>query len=114
MNILKHPRHRWCASQMALLEEGVCRIDSCGLYEIPHEVLMKEKLMELHASKNALTTIPPNHFSLLVHIRVLRLDRNHISELPPEVGLLTRLSVLDLSVNQARAFASIHRHPHAE
>ena len=89
--------------QMALLEESMVRIDSCGLSEIPHEVLMKDKLKELVLSHNVLgPAISPGVFGLLVHVRVLRIDHNGIQELPAAIGKLGALTALDLSFNQAR------------
>lgn len=84
--------------QLACLDEVSVRLDSCGLTEVPEEVLVKATIRELVLSRNSLRMVPVE-IQAIATLRVLRLDRNKLQKLPAEVGNLAFLNVLDLQGN---------------
>ena len=57
-------------------------------------------LVELYLADNRLTTLPVDFVRMVRTVKTLILKRNKITVMPPEIGVMTRLTKLDLSNNQ--------------
>jgi len=73
------------------------------LTELPPNIGIFEKLVELNVSDNKLTTIP-SEIGYLKNLEVLNLNNNSISSFPYQIGGLRNLRFLYLSKNELQTF----------
>lgn len=79
--------------------EQVLRCREYGIRQIPGSFFSGAvTLCELELSHNHLTALPPQ-IGLLTNLKMLLLDHNALSELPVEIGNLVQLQVLHLQCN---------------
>eukprot|EP00201_Polytomella_parva_P003593 CAMPEP_0175079620 /NCGR_PEP_ID=MMETSP0052_2-20121109/24931_1 /TAXON_ID=51329 ORGANISM="Polytomella parva, Strain SAG 63-3" /NCGR_SAMPLE_ID=MMETSP0052_2 /ASSEMBLY_ACC=CAM_ASM_000194 /LENGTH=545 /DNA_ID=CAMNT_0016349985 /DNA_START=9 /DNA_END=1643 /DNA_ORIENTATION=- len=86
--------------KLALVEDLVIRADSCGIDELPDQLYEKPKLRELILSRNNLYEFPGSLCRCITRLRVLRLDNNNLTFIPPEISFLRKLQQLDLMRNK--------------
>lgn len=81
-------------------------LSGLGLVAMPDEIFSLKKLQTLLLSENKITQIPPEIYRLTdlqelsLGKAITRQHGNLVSTLPPEIGLLSSLEVLDLTNNQ--------------
>lgn len=85
----------------------VFQAETPGVYEMPEELWQLTGLKQLSlvggirsdVTRGNLSSIPPE-IGNLTKLQILNLHNNTLSEIPPEIGELTDLEELDLSSNQ--------------
>lgn len=76
-------------------------LQDCRLERLPSALLSLTRLQTLDLQHNSLTTLEELlSLAHLQHLSCLRLAYNHVRVLPPTVGVLRGLEILDLSNNQ--------------
>ena len=78
----------------------VVDVSENAIASLPRALAGLTRVHRLCASHNALVALPQGLFPGLVSLKVLRLERNKLASLPPDLGELARLEELWLSDNQ--------------
>lgn len=83
-----------------MTELRVLNLSYNEIFEIPPKTLPKNnRLEELYLSGCKLTTLPEDDIERVVNLRILHLNGNKLNTLPAELGVLKKLTALDVGSN---------------